>query len=52
VLSQDLGEAARAALTISRDTARQRALGYSWRACAEMFLGHVKDVYAGQVQGA
>jgi glycosyltransferase involved in cell wall biosynthesis len=45
VLSEDLGEAARAALRVSRDTARQRALGYSWRACAEMFLGHVRDVY-------
>jgi glycosyltransferase involved in cell wall biosynthesis len=46
VLSQDLGEAARAALAIDRGKARERALGYSWRACAEMFLGHVRDVYA------
>jgi glycosyltransferase involved in cell wall biosynthesis len=45
VLSEDLGEAARAALTVDRDRARQKALGYSWRACAEMFLGHVRDVY-------
>jgi hypothetical protein len=51
VLSQDLGQAARAALAISRDAARQRALGYSWRACAEMFLGHVKNVYAEHADG-
>jgi glycosyltransferase involved in cell wall biosynthesis len=48
VLSQDLGEAALGALTIDREKARQKALGYSWRACAEMFLGHVRDVYAGR----
>lgn len=48
VLSEDLGQAARAALSVSRDAARQHALGYSWRACAEMFLGHVRDVYGNQ----
>ena len=52
VLSEDLGEAARAALTIDREKARQMALGYSWRACAEMFLGHIRDVYAGSRGGA
>ena len=46
VLSQDLGEAARAALHIDRQKAREKAMGYSWRACAEMFLDHVRDVYA------
>jgi len=45
VLSENLGEAARGALTIDREKARQKALGYSWRACAEMFLGHVREVY-------
>lgn len=44
VLARDLGEAARAALAIDRDKARRRALGYSWRVCAEMFLGHVTDI--------
>ncbi len=45
-LSEDLGEAARAALAIDRRKAREKALGYSWRACAELFIGHVRDVYA------
>jgi glycosyltransferase involved in cell wall biosynthesis len=47
-LSEDLGEAARAALSIDRQKAREKALGYSWRACAEMFIGHVRDVYTRQ----
>jgi glycosyltransferase involved in cell wall biosynthesis len=47
VLSEDLGEAARGALAVDREKARRKALGYSWRACAEMFLGHVREVYAG-----
>ena len=46
VLSEDLGVAARAALAIDRQKAREKALGYSWKACAEMFLGHVQEVYA------
>lgn len=49
VLSHDLREAALAALSIDRNRAREKALGYSWRACAEMFIGHVRDVYAGEV---
>jgi glycosyltransferase involved in cell wall biosynthesis len=51
VLSEDLGQAAQSALAINRDQARQRALGYSWRACAEMFLGHVRDVYVDRIAG-
>jgi len=45
VLSEDLGEAARAALSVDRKTARERALGYSWQACAELFIGHIRAVY-------
>ncbi|MEP9371219.1 glycosyltransferase family 1 protein [Mesorhizobium sp. KR1-2] len=40
VLSQDLRQAALAALDISRDAARAKALTYSWAACAELFLEH------------
>lgn len=50
VLSEDLGEAARAALSLDPQKAREKALGYSWRACAEMFIGHVRGVYARPVQ--
>jgi len=46
VLSEDLREAALKALSIDRQKARKKALDYSWRACAEMFIGHVRDVYA------
>ncbi|MDW6022840.1 glycosyltransferase family 1 protein [Mesorhizobium sp. BAC0120] len=45
VLSEDLGAAAQAALTVDRQHAREKALGYSWKACAEMFVGHVRDVH-------
>lgn len=40
VLSQDLRQAALAALDVSRDAARAKALSYSWAACAELFLEH------------
>ena len=46
VLSDDLREAALAALDIDRAAARQKALGYSWPACAELFLKHVQAVHA------
>ena len=48
-LSQDLREAALAALSIDRQKAREKALGYSWRACAELFIGHAREVYAGKM---
>ena len=52
VLSEDLGEAALAALDIDRAAARQKALGYSWAACAELFLEHVQAVHARRVGGS
>ena len=44
-LSENLREAALAALSIDRQTARDRSLAYSWQACAELFIGHVRDVH-------
>ncbi|RUU94117.1 glycosyltransferase, partial [Mesorhizobium sp. M1A.F.Ca.IN.020.03.2.1] len=41
-VSEDLREAALKALHIDRAEARQRALRYSWKACAEMFLDVVE----------
>ena len=46
VLSNDLREAALGALNVDRAKARERALGYSWLACAELFLKHVRVVHA------
>ena len=46
VLSNDLREAALGALNVDRAKARQKALGYSWPACAELFLKHVRAVHA------
>ncbi|RUW80104.1 glycosyltransferase family 1 protein, partial [Mesorhizobium sp. M1E.F.Ca.ET.063.01.1.1] len=42
-VSEDLGEAALKALQIDRAEARQRAMRYSWKACAEMFLDAVEE---------
>ena len=42
-VSEDLGEAALKALHIDRAEARQRAMRYSWKACAEMFLDVVEE---------
>lgn len=42
-VSNDLGEAAMKALHVDRAEARQRALRYSWQACAEMFLDVVDE---------
>ncbi|TPM08759.1 glycosyltransferase family 1 protein [Mesorhizobium sp. B2-3-11] len=42
-VSNDLREAALAALDISRDQARERAMRYSWKASAEMFLDAVEE---------
>jgi glycosyltransferase involved in cell wall biosynthesis len=43
-LSEDLREAALAALDIPKDVARGRAMAYSWRACAREFLGNLARV--------
>ncbi len=40
-LDEDLGKAAMAALTISRESCRQFALAHSWQACARQFLENV-----------
>lgn len=45
-LSDNLGEAVRAALTLDRDAVRQHALRFSWRRTAEMFLRNVVDANA------
>jgi len=42
VLSDNLGEAAIAALTTPRADARAKALTYSWASCAAIFLKHVR----------
>ncbi|MEQ1949987.1 glycosyltransferase family 1 protein [Mesorhizobium sp. CN2-181] len=47
-LSQDLREAAMAALNIDRDAARQKATTYSWAACAAMFMRHVRAAHVEQ----
>ncbi len=41
-LSNDLAEAVRAALAIPRQEARDKALDYSWAACAATFMTHVR----------
>lgn len=42
-VSEDLREAALGALEVSRTEARERALRYSWKACADMFMDTVND---------
>ena len=44
VLDADLGEAARRALTLSRDDARRHATGFSWENCADLFLSNLHPV--------
>ena len=46
-LSEDLREAALAALEIPKDAALARAATYSWRACAREFLGNLARVPRG-----
>lgn len=43
VLSEDLREAALAALSVPREAARQKARQYDWDACARQFLDHVRN---------
>ncbi|CAH2396761.1 glycosyltransferase family 4 protein [Mesorhizobium ventifaucium] len=47
-VSNDLREAALAALDVDRAEARQRAMRYSWKACAEMFLETVGEALGTQ----
>ena len=42
VISEDLGAAAIAALACDRAAARQKALGLTWSACAELFMAHMR----------
>ena len=42
-VSNDLREASLAALNVDRAEARERAMRYSWKACAEMFLDTVEE---------
>ena len=44
VLSSDLGEAARRALTLDRSVIRRMAMSYSWDAAARMFLANIENV--------
>lgn len=46
IVSEDLREAALAALEISREKARAKASLYSWSACAEMFMDAVRSALA------
>ncbi|MDQ6436699.1 glycosyltransferase family 1 protein [Mesorhizobium sp. LHD-90] len=45
VLSEDLREAALAALSLDRETARRKATTYSWAACAALFMRHVRAAH-------
>jgi glycosyltransferase involved in cell wall biosynthesis len=44
-ISHDLRHAAIAALSIDRGEARSKALMYSWQACADVFLSHVRSAH-------
>lgn len=48
VLDPDLARAAKRALEIPRARCRAYALTFSWRGCAEQFLGHLHPVPAAQ----
>ena len=45
VLSNDLGQAAIATLNIDGRVARQKAMAYSWQACADQFVTHVRNAH-------
>src|SRR5262249_55667190 len=47
-LNENLRAACLAALSVSRETCRQFALGYSWENSARQFLSHLRDVGAGR----
>jgi glycosyltransferase involved in cell wall biosynthesis len=50
-LDQDLGRAMALALAIPRSRCRAHAASYSWRRCAEQFLGHLQPI-EGEVPAA
>ncbi len=45
VLSNDLGQAAIDALNIDGQVARRKAMAYSWQACADQFITHVRNAH-------
>ena len=51
VVSSDLRQAALAALTYSREEARQKALTFSWSECARQFLSNLAGVPRGAFAG-
>lgn len=51
VVSENLKEAALAALHVPRDEARAKALSYSWRNCAAMFIDAVGSALAATTRG-
>lgn len=51
VVDEDLKRAALAALDISRDAARERALRYTWNACTEMFLDNIRAARRSAIAG-
>ena len=51
-VSEDLREAALAALEVDRATARERAMRYTWTACAEMYMDNVRAARASMAAGA
>ncbi len=48
VLDEDLGRAARAALDISPDVCRARAMTFSWQSSARQFFAHIEAGNAGR----
>ena len=42
VVSEDLRQAALTVLEADRSAARERAMRYTWKACAEMFMDNVR----------
>jgi len=49
-LSENLGHAALKALSLDRGAARQAAMRYSWRTCAEMILHEIEAVHANKAR--
>ena len=45
-MSEDLRQAALTALDVDRDSARERAMRYTWKACAEMFMDNIRAARA------
>ena len=51
-VSEDLRQAALAALEIDRATARERSMRYTWTACAEMYMDNIRAARATMPQTA